>query len=105
MLPHPCAVATYTCPAMGRALTVCAVPGCPHVQPCPEHPPRRGSTRAWRRLRAAVLQRDGWRCIVCGAMASQVDHVVPRELGGRDERGNLRSICDRCHDERHGRGP
>jgi 5-methylcytosine-specific restriction endonuclease McrA len=45
---------------------------------------------------------DGFRC-ACGALASEVDHVVPREIGGRDDPANLRSLCERCHAERHGR--
>ena len=67
-----------------RALTVCSVPGCPNPQPCVEHPRRKGSTRAWRSVRLQVLQRDGFRC-ACGALASEVDHVLTRELGGGDE--------------------
>ena len=85
-----------------RALTVCSVPGCPHAMPCAEHPARNGSTRAWRRVRLAVLRRDGFRC-PCGAVAVEVDHVVPRELGGADVPGNLRSLCADCHAARHGR--
>jgi 5-methylcytosine-specific restriction endonuclease McrA len=83
-----------------RALTVCSVPGCPNAQPCAEHPARNGSTWAWRRLRFAVLRRDHFRC-PCGAVAVEVDHVLPREVGGRDDPDNLRSLCSRCHGERH----
>jgi HNH endonuclease len=86
-----------------RALTVCSVPGCPNARPCPKHPQRRGSTRAWRRLRAQALRRDHGRCVECGALAVEVDHVLPRERGGRDVLENLRSLCADCHDERHGR--
>jgi HNH endonuclease len=84
-----------------RAATVCSVPNCPHAQPCPEHPPRRGSTRAWRRVREQVLQRDGFRCRECGAFAREVDHIVDVSLGGGDEPGNLRSLCARGHAARH----
>jgi hypothetical protein len=91
--------------AMPRALTVCSVPGCPHARPCPEHPAtnRRGSTRAWRRVREQALQRDRFRCVECGAFAVEVDHIIERERGGRDVLGNLRSLCGDCHAERHGR--
>ena len=87
---------------MPRALTICRVPSCPNSEPCPDHPMRRGSTRAWRRLRLQALQRDRDHCVECGALASEVDHVLPRERGGRDVLENLRSLCADCHAERHG---
>ena len=43
---------------------------------------RSGSTRAWRRVRAAVLAASDV-CHLCGrAGADSVDHVVPLKLGG-----------------------
>jgi 5-methylcytosine-specific restriction protein A len=87
---------------MPRAPTVCRVPSCPNSEPCPDHPKRRGSTRAWRRLRLQALRRDRYLCS-CGALASEVDHVLARERGGRDELSNLRSLCSDCHAVRHGR--
>ena len=50
-----------------------------------------------------ALQRIRFLCVECGALASEVDHVLPRERGGRDVLENLRSLCSRCHAERHGR--
>ena len=29
--------------------------------------------------------------------ATEVDHVIPRSLGGADEMENLQSICRDCH--------
>jgi 5-methylcytosine-specific restriction endonuclease McrA len=66
-----------------------------------------GSTRAWRRLRLAVLERDAWRCQVpvdgagridpagapCLLPADTVDHLTPRALGGLDVEDNLRAAC------------
>ncbi len=67
-----------------------------------------GSTRAWRRRRLAILDRDGWRCQVpvdeagrivaaggrpCLKPADTVDHVLPRTLGGTDAPDNLRAAC------------
>lgn len=66
-----------------------------------------GSTKRWRRLRLAVLERDRWRCQVpvdaagridpagepCGLPAETVDHILPRARGGADDLGNLRAAC------------
>jgi 5-methylcytosine-specific restriction protein A len=56
-------------------------------------------TPHWRRLRAAALKRDGYRCVVpgCGKAAVVVDHIKRRRDGGADVLGNLRSLC-RDHD-------
>lgn len=63
-----------------------------------------GGSRAWRRLRLLVLDRDGWRCqlptvtgSLCGAPASHVDHIVPRKDGGGDGLDNLRAACPPCN--------
>lgn len=53
-------------------------------------------------LRYQVLQRDGFRCVLCGASAADgvrlhVDHVVPVSRGGKTEMGNLRTLCEACN--------
>ena len=56
-------------------------------------------SRAWARVRRQVLDRDGWRCQLCGkAGRLEVDHVVPLRRGGEplDPR-NLRTLCRGCH--------
>jgi 5-methylcytosine-specific restriction enzyme A len=52
-------------------------------------------TPAWRRLRTAVLERDGYICTVpgCRAKATRVDHVKSRRSGGPDTLANLRCLC------------
>jgi len=60
----------------------------------------------WKTLRLACLKRDGFHCVLCGAPAVVADHVVSRRDGGRDELGNLRSLCRDCDNrlrERPGR--
>ena len=56
-------------------------------------------TPDWTLLRKQCFARDGGRCVVCGAPAKVADHIVSRRNGGRDELGNLRSLC-RAHDNR-----
>lgn len=100
---------------MTRAAQVCAISGCPHLLPCPDHPARRswhGSTRRrtlppdWARRRSAVLDRDPiCRCDGCPLCrppdagrcdrpSTQADHI-----DGRLDHNltNLRGICDPCH--------
>lgn len=57
------------------------------------------------RLRALVLERDGFRCQIrgpaCLGVADQVDHIVPRALGGPLwDPANLRAACHRCNASR-----
>jgi 5-methylcytosine-specific restriction endonuclease McrA len=80
----------------------CRHPWCPHYQPCPRHAvlPFGGShpmPPGWPELRAACLARDQWTCRLCGAAATDADHIVPRSQGGKDELANLRSLCHPCH--------
>ncbi|MFD4990781.1 HNH endonuclease [Cellulosimicrobium cellulans] len=63
-----------------------------------------GSTRQWRKLREAVLARDGYRCQVpkgadvCGEHATHVDHIVPLADGGQKwDPMNCRASCASCN--------
>ena len=49
--------------------------------------------REWETKRKTVLERDGYSCVVCGAPATQVDHIVPKVKGGTDELSNLQAMC------------
>jgi hypothetical protein len=60
-----------------------------------------GSTRAWRRLRLWVLDRDGWRCRlriagVCTDVATCVHHTLGRAVTG-DDPAYLVASCDPCN--------
>ena len=63
------------------------------------------STRAWRRLRAYVLERDRYVCqrpqppagAPCGRPATDAGHIVARVYGGTDDPTNLRAECKPCN--------
>ncbi len=50
------------------------------------------------KLRLAVLERDGQKCLLCGEREDlEVDHVIPVKDGGKSEIDNLQTLCHRCH--------
>ncbi|MFW5641777.1 MAG: HNH endonuclease [Roseicyclus sp.] len=54
----------------------------------------------WKTLRAAVLERDGYRCRSCGARGRlEVDHIKPVRTHPAlaYEPGNLQALCPACH--------
>lgn len=80
----------------------------PETAPGPE---RRAfpSHRQWQRLRLAVFERDGWRCVYCGApidiASGHADHVMPRSRGGSDEIDNLAAACGPCNLDKGAKTP
>lgn len=53
-------------------------------------------------LRYAVMQRDRFRCQICGASQEDgvrlhVDHIFPISKGGKTEMANLRTLCETCN--------
>lgn len=54
-----------------------------------------------KRVRFEVLRRDNHTCQYCGAKAPdvelQIDHVMPKALGGDDKPGNLIAACRPCN--------
>jgi hypothetical protein len=62
-------------------------------------------------LRALVLDRNGFTCQMCGAVAGephpyderrktrlQIGHIIDKSMGGKDEAGNLKAICSVCNE-------
>lgn len=61
------------------------------------------------RLRAEVLDRNGFTCQMCGLTPGEIDpvtkrkvrlhigHIKDRSLGGKDELSNLRTLCSSCN--------
>lgn len=60
-----------------------------------------------RRVRLAVLRRDGWRCRECGSTRDlQIDHFDPWSRGGaHDDPSNLAVLCRRCNIAKGARVP
>jgi 5-methylcytosine-specific restriction endonuclease McrA len=66
------------------------------------HEVRRSARRGpsgWARQRASqlVIARDGGRCQLCGAPATEVDHRIRLADGGSDASDNKRALCRPCH--------
>jgi hypothetical protein len=57
---------------------------------------------AWKRKRYVVLKRDNYRCVYCGARATQVHHkkYAPKNIG-KEPIEWLVSVCKSCHDKLH----
>lgn len=50
----------------------------------------------WKHRRSQVLRRDGYVCTLCGAPATEVDHLSSSD----HSLAMLRSLCSRCHAKR-----
>jgi len=69
----------------------------------PAKTPRlRLDSTSYAKLQRQVLERDGWRCQVCGSMQNlQVHHLKFRSHSGSDEEQNLITLCAECHERMH----
>ena len=98
-----------------RPLRPCFSPGCPNLcahgnSYCKEHlrlrarnrdrgrlsSKERGYDSAWRKNRLDYLRAYPI-CVVCGQLATDVDHIVPLAKGGSNEWTNLQAMCHSCH--------
>ena len=66
---------------------------------------KRYSSSTWRRLRQAVLDRDGWLCTIkgdgCEVVANEADHIVPvLDDGPFFDPSNVRAACSKCNSAR-----
>ena len=78
-----------------------------------EVPPKNSAVRFSRnisaKLRAEVLDRNGFTCQMCGLTPGEIDpdtgrlvrlhlgHIVDKSIGGKDELSNLRALCSTCN--------
>lgn len=60
----------------------------------------------WEWLREYVLERDDYTCQDCKTFYMDIGlcahHLKPLKRGGVNEPGNLVTLCDKCHQGRHG---
>ena len=57
---------------------------------------------AWKRKRYVVLKRDNWKCVHCGAKATQVHHKrYAKYQIGKEPIKWLESVCKPCHESFH----
>jgi 5-methylcytosine-specific restriction endonuclease McrA len=75
----------------------------------PNKPNVRFSRSISARLRAEVLDRNGFTCQMCGLTPGEIDpetrrkvrlhigHIVDKNIGGKDELSNLRALCSTCN--------
>ena len=57
------------------------------------------SKNKWELVRNQILERDNFKCVVCGKPATQVHHIHLRSKR-KDlmyEKNNLVSLCSKCH--------
>jgi hypothetical protein len=68
--------------------------------------PKKKRTKSKRRavskkLRLLILERDGYKCCICGRTAKEtkleVDHKIPVAKGGKDSLNNLWTLCIDCN--------
>ena len=75
----------------------------PSSQQCIVHTYNTNRTPNYR-LRFKVMQRDSFRCCVCGASPAKdpavvlhVDHITPWSKGGETVMPNLQTLCSKCN--------
>jgi len=64
----------------------------------PKRPQIRLDVKTYRILYRKILERDSWRCQVCGSMSGlEVHHRQRRSQRGDDSEENLITLCSNCH--------
>lgn len=66
--------------------------------------PRKTSRKISTRLRLLILQKDNFKCRLCGASPSvtpevklEVDHIIPYSKSGETIASNLQTLCNLCN--------
>ena len=50
--------------------------------------------------RDEVLAVSAGLCVHCGALAQEIDHIIPKAAKGGDDISNLSAVCKACHKEK-----
>ena len=58
-------------------------------------------TAQYNKLRIKKHPVRGKNCVVCGEKADCMHHILPLSCGGRNNKGNLIPVCNRCHIKIH----
>jgi 5-methylcytosine-specific restriction endonuclease McrA len=70
--------------------------------PIPKRRRLRLEDGGYRELKMKILERDGWKCQLCGRRDQlQIHHLIQRSQSGPDCDENLIVLCSRCHDWLH----
>lgn len=100
---------------MTRAAHLCAASGCVEIIPasrkyCDEcmksiraaDNKSRGSRiaqgydKGWQKIRDRHIRNHPY-CVICGAIGTHVDHIIPIKSGGSNQSENLQTLCISCH--------
>ena len=57
----------------------------------------------WPEIRKQVYQRDNYTCQICNNQGGRLNchHLVSLSKGGTNEKSNLETLCQNCHEEIH----
>jgi len=58
---------------------------------------REPEKRSWSWMKRLCELRDDGQCRLCGKMAHEVHHIIPRKDGGTHNLKNLICLCGKCH--------
>ncbi len=56
----------------------------------------------WRKLRKRILERDGYKCLLCGEEATEVHHLNYDRFGHEQET-DLIAVCHDCNQAERGK--
>ena len=74
----------------------------PQIGPAEQRLQRLNRGRISPSLRAWIYERDGRRCVDCGARDRlSLDHLLPASAGGTEWASNLVTRCSDCNNRRH----